>query len=132
MTKLPQRERKWRALGSQRLNVFGQSALESRNTIGVEELTCCSPVEESCRRTEMGLASLSRFRSTNPFDSCFNPRSLGSVPESGAGAELHSFLGTLNIRHKSLFDRYFHDLVTGKPRGEGQCDQRLGTPSISN
>lgn len=132
MTTVPKREKEWRALGPQRLDVFGQSAFKTCDAIGVEELTGSSSVQQSRRRTEVGLASLSRVSSTNPFDSCSNAPSLGSVPEPGAGAELHSFLGTLNIRHKSLLDRYLEDFVAGKPREEGQSDQRLGAASISN
>ncbi len=119
MTTGPEREKTWRALRPERLNVFLEAALKPRDAIGVEELTCGSPVQQSCHRTEIGLASLSRVSRADLLDSCSNPCSFGPVPEPGPGAELHSFLGTLNIRHKSLVDWYLHDFVAGNLEKRG-------------
>ena len=109
----------------------GEAALNSCDTIGMKKFACGSPVQDSRRGTQRSLASLSRVSLTHLLDGGSNPSACGPVPEPGPGAELHSFLRTLNIRHKSLLDRYLHDFVAEKPRGERQCDQRLGGPGIS-
>ncbi len=88
-------------------------ALDACHPVGVEKATCSRPVEQGNRIAEADRTVLGAFGRANGLDGTANATAFSPILEPGPGAQLHSLLGTLDIRHCfALWSGFYREFVS--------------------
>lgn len=113
-----------RSLG-QRLNVSGQTALDPCNTIRVVKPAGGCSVEQGYSLHQADGTIGGTLCRTNLLDGRTDTRAFCTILKSCGSAQLHSFLGTFDIRHCLRVERFLPELLAGKTRRVRRLDQRV-------